>query len=162
MKAKKTFFIQNPQVEYGSSRILSSVCYWIYPVVIFRFMTSHDTAAAVCLLCENHREHPPALAKGNLLADMFGLIAGMHLMAGDTGPSFLPVDVKEVQVLLAVPEAGAGCGKHVESDITAVTVEADGVVSGGIGRIKFSRKRFYQDVGVIGTVAFVAGVAVIL
>ena len=112
----------------------------VNPVVVLRFVTSYHAGSTVLQLSEVHRKHP-YITEGDLLADVLGLVPRMHLVASFAGPAFLPVDVKEVHIRIAIPEAGKGRREPVEGNIAVVAVKADIIILGLVRDIELGRER---------------------
>ena len=113
-------------------------------------MASGSTAAAVVVLLEINREVP--VSERHIILDPLGLGPSVNLVAGPASPPFLPVNVDEMQVLLAVSKPRESCRSLIEHERFLVALEAEFVRFELEWPVEFGWKIVLQDTEILGTV----------
>lgn len=86
----------------------------------------------------------------------------MHLVAGETSPALLTVDMKEVQISVSVAKIGEVCRAFIQHHGFLVALEAKGVHLEIKGIVKLLVKIVFQILGNISCVGLVASAAHLL
>lgn len=118
-------------------------------------MATHHAGGAVLGFSEGYGIRPGA--KGHLLADMLRLGAGMGVMAGDTAPPLLHVDMKIMEIIFPVPEVGEGLGEFLLGDILVVTAETELIILRSVFFVELLGKILGKYPGVIRAMDIMAG-----
>ena len=63
--------------------------------------------------------------KRNLVSDMLGLITGMGIVTGCTGPALYVIYMKKVEIVTAVPKVGQGFSSLASGNITIVAAKTE-------------------------------------
>ena len=114
-------------------------------------------AAAACLGFYEAQGQIP-FAEGDLVRDQFRVLAGMDHMADLASlAAVLPVDMKIMQVLVSVPEAGREGGRGKSEQVAVVAAEAQRKFGIIVGHIELGRIGFDQESVVRRTMRVVAG-----
>lgn len=128
----------------------------VLSVIGIFLMTPRRTAAA-CLGFDEFQGQAP-FAERDLVRDQFRVLAGMDHMADLASlAAVLPVDMKIMQVLVSVPEAGRKgcCGKSEQ--VAVMAAEAQRKFSIIVGHIELGRVWLDQEFVVRRTMRVVAG-----
>jgi len=94
-------------------------------------------------LDEFYRDVP--VSKRRRAADLLLLDSGMNLMAGNTRPSFFPIDVEIMEIPVAIPEIGQGGGPFVQDQRLFVALKTEGVKFRVKGVIERPYKIIFQQ-----------------
>lgn len=121
-------------------------------------MTANNTGGAGLGLGNIDRIAP--CSERHFIADMFGLVTGMRIMASRTGSPFFTIDVEIVQVITTIPEVGQCLGGLSFRDLLIMTAEAKIIIFRGVGTVEVHRVKTRQQLGVLGTMYIVTGGAI--
>jgi len=124
-------------------------------------VTAGETLSAVLILDETDRQVP--FGERHRVAYMLGVVGGMGVVACPAGPPlYRLVDMDEMEVLVAVPEAGQGRGPLHARQRLFVAHEAELVIVRVVRGIEERRKILLQNPEVFGAMGIVAAGAVML
>ena len=101
-------------------------------------MATNNTGSARRPFGEVDRVGP--ISEGDFKSDVFALVASVRAMAGNAGASLFHVDVKVVQVVLAVPEIGQGGGVFLLGDILVVASKTEIVLAWLVFAVEIARE----------------------
>ena len=91
---------------------------------------------------------------------MFCLAAGMRIVARDTIPTFLHVDMKKIQIIFAIPEIGQGTGEFILGNLLVVTAETQVIILRTVFLVKLLGVITRQKAAVLGTMHLMASLAI--
>ena len=91
---------------------------------------------------------------------MFYLAAGMRIVARDTIPTFLHVDMKKMQIIFAIPEIGQGTGEFILGNLLVVTAETQVIILRTVFLVKLLGVITRQKAAVLGTMHLMASLAI--
>ncbi len=108
-------------------------------------MAADNASAAVLGLGEVNGVRPAA--ERHFLADMLALGTGMGAVAGGTGSPLLPIDMEEVEVILAITEVGQFRCLLLPGNILVMAAETEVILGRAVGIIKIHRERPPKELG---------------
>ena len=91
---------------------------------------------------------------------MFCLAAGMRIVAGNTIPTFLHVDMEEMQIVFPIPEIGQGAGEFILGNLLVVAAETKIIIFRAVVLIELLGIITHKKATVLGAMRLMAGRAI--